>query len=115
GGGGAPLRAPGLHPRSRARFPPRADGPGEGIPPRAGSRGVRRVAASILLVAALAAGASAAPLADRVVLPNGGVLRVSERRALRIVAVSVYVRAGSLLDPPDAGGLANLTAPLLLP
>jgi zinc protease len=74
---------------------------------------VRRVAASLLLVAALAAGASAAPLADRVVLPNGVVLLVSERRALPIVAVSVYVRAGSVLDPPDAGGLANLTASLL--
>src|SRR4029450_4107021 len=54
-----------------------------------------------------------APLADRVVLPNGVVLLVSERRALPIVAVRVYVRAGSVLDPPDAGGLANLTASLL--
>ena len=74
---------------------------------------MRRAAAPLLLIAALAAGASAAPLADRVVLPNGVVLLVSERRALPIVAVSVYVRAGSVLDPPDAGGLANLTASLL--
>lgn len=74
---------------------------------------MRRAAAALLLIAALAAGASAAPLADRVVLPNGVVLLVSERRALPIVAVSVYVRAGSVLDPPDAGGLANLTASLL--
>ena len=49
----------------------------------------------------------------RVVLPNGLVLLVSERRALPIVAVSAYVRAGAVLDPPGSGGLANLTAELL--
>jgi zinc protease len=74
---------------------------------------VRRAAAALLLITALAGSASAAPFAERVVLPNGMVLLVSERRALPIVAVSVYVRAGSVLDPPDSGGLANLTASLL--
>lgn len=74
---------------------------------------MRRLAAALLLLAALATGSSAAPLAERVVLPNGLVLLVSERRALPIVAVSVYVRAGSVLDPPDGGGLANLTGSLL--
>jgi zinc protease len=57
--------------------------------------------------------ADAAPLAQREVLPNGVVLLVSERRALPIVAVSAYVRAGGVLDPPGAEGLANLAASLL--
>ncbi len=59
------------------------------------------------------ASAEAAPLAQREVLPNGVVLLVSERRALPIVAVNAYVRAGGVLDPPGAGGLAHLTASLL--
>ena len=68
---------------------------------------------ALVLAVGLVTSAAAAPLAQRVVLPNGVVLLVSERRALPIVAVSVYVRAGAVLDPPGAGGLANLTAELL--
>ena len=70
------------------------------------------VAGSALALLALAA-ADAAPLAQREVLPNGIVLLVSERRALPIVAVSAYVRAGGVLDPSGADGLASLTASLL--
>jgi len=66
-----------------------------------------------LLVAALALPAAAAPLAHREVLPNGVVLLVAERPAIPIVVVRLYVRAGSVYDPRDAGGLANLTADLL--
>ena len=66
-----------------------------------------------LLVAALVMPAAAAPLAHREVLPNGVVLLVAERPALPIVVVRIYLRAGSVYDPPDAGGLANLTADLL--
>ena len=55
----------------------------------------------------------AAPLARREVLPNGIVLLVAERPAVPIVAVRAYFRAGSAFDPPDAPGLANLTARLL--
>ncbi len=72
-----------------------------------------RLAALLGVIALLAAAADAAPLAQREVLPSGLVLLVSERRVLPIVAVNVYVRAGSVLDPPGAGGLANLTAALL--
>jgi zinc protease len=55
----------------------------------------------------------AAPIAHREVLPNGIVLLVAERPAIPIVAVRVFTRAGAVLDPPDQGGLANLTGALL--
>ncbi len=77
-----------------------------------------RVAVGTWLVA-LAAGllpvvpASADPIAHREILPNGIVLLVAERPAVPIVSVRVYFRAGSAFDPPDAPGLANLTAELL--
>jgi zinc protease len=74
---------------------------------------VRGWRAGLALGIVLLASAEAAPLAERQVLPNGIVLLVSERRVLPIVAVSVYVRAGAVLDPPGAGGLAGLTASLL--
>ena len=66
-----------------------------------------------LLAAALAIPATAAPLAHREVLPNGMVLLVAERPAIPIVVVRLYLRAGSVYDPADAGGLANLTADML--
>ena len=66
-----------------------------------------------LLVAALVIPAAAAPLAHREVLPNGMVLLVAERPTIPLVVVRVYLHAGSVYDPPDAGGLANLTADML--
>jgi len=66
-----------------------------------------------LLVAALVIPAAAAPLAHREMLPNGMVLLVAERPTIPIVVVRVYLYAGSVYDPPDAGGLANLTADML--
>jgi zinc protease len=57
--------------------------------------------------------AGAAPIAHREVLPNGIVLLVAERPAVPIVAVRVYMRAGSINDPPDQAGLANLTGAVL--
>ena len=67
----------------------------------------------ICIAAALVLPASAGPIAHREVLPNGVVLLVAERPAIPIVVLRVYVRAGSVYDPADAGGLANLTADLL--
>jgi zinc protease len=67
----------------------------------------------ICIAAALVLPASAGPIAHREVLPNGAVLLVAERPAIPIVVLRVYVRAGSVYDPADAGGLANLTADLL--
>ena len=67
----------------------------------------------ICIAAALVLPASAGPIAHREALPNGAVLLVAERPAIPIVVLRVYVRAGSVYDPADAGGLANLTANLL--
>lgn len=68
---------------------------------------------SLLLLGAVAPGSAAAPLAHREVLANGIRLLVAERPTIPIVVVRVSIRAGSAFDPPDAGGLANLTADLL--
>jgi zinc protease len=67
----------------------------------------------LLLIAAIAVPAASAPLAHREVLPNGLRLLVAPRPAVPIVVVRAYVQAGSAFDPPDAPGLANLTAELL--
>jgi zinc protease len=67
----------------------------------------------LLVLVAAPPGGNAAPLAHREVLPGGTVLLVAERPAIPVVVVSVYVRAGSAYDPPDAVGLANLTAAVL--
>jgi zinc protease len=71
-----------------------------------------RLSLSIVLVA-MAVPAAAAPIAYREILPNGVVLLVAERPSIPIVVVRAYLRAGSVYDPADAGGLANLTANLL--
>jgi len=74
----------------------------------------RAVLVAVLLTGLLsAATAGGAPLAHREVLPNGIVLLVAERPAVPIVAVRVLSRAGAAFDPPDRGGLANLTGALL--
>ncbi len=65
----------------------------------------------LLLIGSVPVGA--APLAHREVLPNGIRLLVAARPAIPVVVVRVSVRAGSVLDPQEAGGLANLTAELL--
>jgi len=73
----------------------------------------RLLRALSLMPLMLAMPAAAGPLAHREVLPNGAVLLVAERPAIPIVVVRLYARAGSVYDPADAGGLANLTADLL--
>ncbi|MBI2529420.1 MAG: insulinase family protein [Candidatus Rokubacteria bacterium] len=73
-------------------------------------RRLSSLGAALLL---LAAPAGAAPIAHRAVLGNGATLLVAERNAIPIVSVSAYLRAGSAFDPPDAPGLASLTADLL--
>jgi len=74
---------------------------------------VRVVLAVAILLCCLASSVVAAPLGQRIVLSNGIVLLVSEKRALPIVTATMSIQAGALLDPPDKPGLANLTAELL--
>lgn len=64
----------------------------------------------LLLVPVIVA---AAPLAERQVLKNGLTLLVRSSRALPIVTIKVTVQAGSLWEPEERPGLANLTALLL--
>lgn len=80
------------------------------------TRRVRAAATGLTLALLLglpARPALAAPFATREVLPNGLTLLTAERHALPIVTVRVLVRAGSLHEPADLAGLANLTAALL--
>jgi zinc protease len=79
---------------------------------RSSMRGPRVLGWVGLAVAAVSS-AAATPLAHREVLPGGTVLLVAERPAIPVVAVTVYVRAGSVYDPPDLSGLAHLAAALL--
>lgn len=57
--------------------------------------------------------AAAEKIADRQVLPNGITLLHAEKNALPIVTVVIAIKAGSLMESPEKGGLANLTARLL--
>jgi len=79
-----------------------------------------RTALIILLAAALSLAASgaaqtawAAALGQREALPNGMVLLVAEQKAVPIVTVSLLLRAGAVLDPPDKPGVANLVAQMM--
>jgi zinc protease len=77
-----------------------------------------RMAAALLIVPLLVltvapTAAPAAPIAHREVLPNGIVLLVAERPEVPIVAVRVFLKAGSVFDPADKSGLANLTSSLV--
>jgi zinc protease len=49
----------------------------------------------------------------RLTLPNGIVVLVAERPGIPIVIARASVEAGAILDPPDKGGVASLTALLL--
>ena len=76
---------------------------------------IARLAAVLTLAAVVppVAPALAGPIAHREVLPNGLVLLVAERPGVPIVAVRVFTRAGSVFEPSDRAGLANLTGALL--
>ena len=55
----------------------------------------------------------AAPLGRRAEMGNGLTLLVAERSTLPMVTIEVLVKAGSLREPTEKTGLANLTAELL--
>jgi zinc protease len=80
------------------------------------TRTFQPVPAALLLAATLALASSAAwagALGRREVLPNGMVLVAAEQRAVPIVTVSMLIQAGSMMDPPDKPGVANLVAQLM--
>jgi zinc protease len=75
-----------------------------------------RVLAAVLLLVLIVTPVSsraAVALAERMTLPDGAVLLVAERPAIPIVVIRVSVPGGSVREPDDALGLANLTAGLL--
>jgi len=67
----------------------------------------------LFLVLVGPAPAFAGRMADREVLPNGVVLLHEERSGLPIVRVVLAIKAGSVVEPAEKAGLANLTADLL--
>jgi zinc protease len=68
-----------------------------------------------LFTALLAGGPSyAIPPVERIVLPDGLVLLVAEERSLPFVTFELIIDAGAWRDPPQKGGLANLTAESIL-
>jgi zinc protease len=74
----------------------------------------RRLGLLVFGLAFAMAGTSAHALeVDRKVLPNGLVVLHAERHNLPLVMVTLLVRAGSIDEPGDRGGLANLTTSLL--
>jgi predicted Zn-dependent peptidase len=78
--------------------------------------GLRRAALTALAVI-LTAPASAAgielPDYERVELPNGAVLLLSEKHDVPLIGMRVILRGGAVADPADRGGLADLFAGLL--
>lgn len=70
--------------------------------------------AAVLGAALLAVPAQAAEInPQRYVAPNGLTVLVVEQHALPIVQIQALVKTGSVQDPPDKAGLANLVAGLL--
>lgn len=77
---------------------------------------VQIFAASLILLFGIAVSVlpvTAAPLAQREVLPNGLVLLHSEKTTLPIVKIKLAVGAGQIVEPAEKAGLASLTAGLL--
>ena len=70
---------------------------------------------ALMLSLILSAGSLfAMPKVQRMVLPNGLVLLVSEEHSLPFVTLQLLIDSGSRKDPPGKGGLANLTVKGLL-
>lgn len=67
----------------------------------------------LFLVFPFHASSYAASIAEREILDNGITLLHSGKTVLPIVTVAVAIKAGSVAEPPEKSGLANLTADLL--
>jgi zinc protease len=82
---------------------------------------IRRIAVSVVLGAALF-GAAVPPSGAQVIrlpeirdvtLPNGARILLAERHEVPLIALSAYVRGGSLTDPEGNEGIASITAEML--
>lgn len=71
------------------------------------------IAMTALFLALPILSSAAEPLGKRIVLKNGMILLLSEKHELPVVTVSMAIRAGSIVEPPDKPGLASITASLL--
>jgi zinc protease len=74
---------------------------------------MKRICLLFLFFVVISPTAYAARMADREVLPDGLVLLHAQRSALPIVKVVLAIKAGSITEPAEKAGLANLTADLL--
>ncbi|MFQ5656211.1 MAG: M16 family metallopeptidase [Candidatus Methylomirabilales bacterium] len=69
---------------------------------------------SIIFLGTMVSGlAGAEPLGRRLAMKNGLTVLVAERHTLPMVTIEVLVKAGSVMEPKEKAGLANLTAILL--
>src|SRR3990172_9058124 len=73
----------------------------------------KTILTALLLLLLLPGSAWARLEISREVLPDGLTLLVAEKHNLPLVRVNVCVQAGTLVEPPQKAGLANLTASLL--
>jgi zinc protease len=74
------------------------------------SRPLRFVSVVGLTLLLVGPAVAAPPLAHREILSNGAVLLVAERPAIPIVVLQISLSGGSVRDPDEGLGLANLTA-----
>ena len=77
-----------------------------------GSR-LQAVALVVVTLGLVSPAVWAADLGQREMLTNGMVLLVAEESTAPIVSVSMLVQAGSILDPADKPGVANLVAQMI--
>ncbi|NNF39954.1 MAG: insulinase family protein [Woeseiaceae bacterium] len=75
----------------------------------------RALLVSIATLIATAAGAAGIELPEyeRVELPNGTILLLSEKHDVPLIGLRADIRGGAVADPDDRGGLASLFAGLL--
>ena len=74
---------------------------------------IARLAAGLALLSACAFADVTLPPAERLVLDNGTVIVVNEKREVPLVGIDVLIRGGAVRDPVGKEGLAALTASLL--
>ena len=73
-----------------------------------------RVGSMLLVLASVAYGADVSlPDYERVVLPNGTVLLLSEKHDVPLIGLEAIVRGGAITDPDGLNGTASLLADVM--